>query len=223
MSGMQLWVPSSGGISKHHGGTALVVYDGYPDQNDKSIKSAERERRKSKCSSVFVVFAVTMPATMANERNNNALQLGQQSGTAVIVIREDVDLLTLLTAAASVFTKIYLLKPEKGKQADMFYSSLGSKCSDKVKNNILLLHVFGCCDSTSVTFGKPEVSKMKLTEQDSSIATLYSGSSKMSLNEIRYGIFSTALVKKVFNLASLPPTEAAAPQHSLRTHLQIEM
>ncbi|KAF2883939.1 hypothetical protein ILUMI_22231 [Ignelater luminosus] len=33
----------------------------------------------------------------------------------------------------------------------------------------------------------------------------------MSLKEIRYGIFSTALVKKEFNLASLPPTEATAP------------
>ncbi|KAF2887740.1 hypothetical protein ILUMI_18434 [Ignelater luminosus] len=42
---------------------------------------------------------------------SNVLQLGQQSGTAMIVVGEDVYLPILLTVAAPVFSKIYLLKP----------------------------------------------------------------------------------------------------------------
>ncbi|KAF2895411.1 hypothetical protein ILUMI_10762 [Ignelater luminosus] len=105
----------------------------------------------------------------------NTLQLGQQSGTAMIVVGEDVDLFILLTTAAPVSSKIYICAEAKKRGSQPF------------------------------------------------IATLYSISLKMPLKEIWYGIFSTALVKQEFNLASLPPTEAEAPQHSLQTHLQIEM
>ncbi|KAF2903848.1 hypothetical protein ILUMI_02327 [Ignelater luminosus] len=64
---------------------------------------------------------------------SNILQLGQQPGAAVIVVAEDVDLFILLTAAAPVFSKIYLLKSGEGKRADMFYSPLGLKYSDNWK------------------------------------------------------------------------------------------
>ena len=43
-----------------------------------------------------------------------------------------------------------------------------------------------------------------------------------SLNVLRYEMFEKSLSKKTFNLASLPPTEAAARQHSLRTYLQVQ-
>ncbi|KAF2881925.1 hypothetical protein ILUMI_24240, partial [Ignelater luminosus] len=62
---------------------------------------------------------------------SNAFQPGQQSGTSVILVGKHVDLLILLTEVASVFFKTYLLKPGKGKQADMFYSPLGFEYSDK--------------------------------------------------------------------------------------------
>ncbi|KAF2898012.1 hypothetical protein ILUMI_08163 [Ignelater luminosus] len=155
---------------------------------------------------------------------SNAFQLGRQSGTAVIVVGEDVDLLIFLTAATPVSSRTYFLKPGKGKQADMFYSLSG----------------FGGYDSTSAMFGQGKLKRVKTLEKhihlqegvaifskpdgiqdevkrtsQKFIVTLYSDSSKMSLNEIRYGIFSTALVKKEFNLASLSPSEVATPQHSL--------
>ncbi|KAF2886484.1 hypothetical protein ILUMI_19689 [Ignelater luminosus] len=160
---------------------------------------------------------------------SNALQLAQQSRTAVIVVGEDV------TAAAPASSKIYLPKPEKDKQADMFYGPLEFKYFNKVTNNIFILHAFGGCDSTSVMFGQEKIKFFKTLEKNihlqkavtifskadatqdkvdrasqQFIATSYSGFSKMFLNEIRYGIFSTALVKTDFNLANLPPTEAAA-------------
>ncbi|KAF2905996.1 hypothetical protein ILUMI_00180 [Ignelater luminosus] len=80
---------------------------------------------------------------------SNAFQLGQQSRTAAIVVGEEVDVLILLTAAAPVSSKIYLLKPGKGKPADMFYSPLGFKYPNNVKNDILFLHAFDGRDSTS--------------------------------------------------------------------------
>lgn len=39
---------------------------------------------------------------------------------------------------------------------------------------------------------------------------------------LRYEIFALFLTKSTFNLASLPPTEEAARQHSLRTYLQVQ-
>ncbi|KAF2888982.1 hypothetical protein ILUMI_17191, partial [Ignelater luminosus] len=175
----------------YNGDKALAVFDGYPDLNDKNIKPAERERRRRKCSSVFVVFDGTVLAAMAKERFMSN-ERNKMLSDAAIIVGEEVDLLILLTAAAPVFSKIYLLKPEKGKQADMFYSPLDFKYFDKKAMTIV---------------SKPDGIQDKVT--------LYSGSSKMLLKEIRYGVFNTAFVKKEFNLASLSRTEAAALQHSL--------
>ncbi|KAF2901101.1 hypothetical protein ILUMI_05085 [Ignelater luminosus] len=92
---------------------------------------------------------------------SNAFQLGQQSRTAVVLVGEDVDLLMLLTAAAPISSKTYLLKPEKGKQADMFYNPLSFKYSDKEAVTI---------------FSKPDVAQDEVGRAGQQfIATLYSG------------------------------------------------
>jgi len=44
-----------------------------------------------------------------------------------------------------------------------------------------------------------------------------------SLDTLRYELFAKTLMKKGFNLASLPPTQAAARHHSLRTYHQIQL
>ncbi|KAF2885966.1 hypothetical protein ILUMI_20207 [Ignelater luminosus] len=124
---------------------------------------------------------------------NNALQLGQQCGTAEIIAREDVDLFILLIAAAPASPKIYLLKPGKSKQvnifysplaaapasskiyllklgktkqADIFYSPLGFKYSDRIKNNILILHAFSGCDSTPAMFRQEKLKFVKTVEKN---------------------------------------------------------
>ncbi|KAF6213869.1 hypothetical protein GE061_011594 [Apolygus lucorum] len=52
------------------------------------------------------------------------------------------------------------------------------------------------------------------------IAAVYSGASNTPLNDLRLHHFEKALSKVNFSLASLPPTAAAARQHSLRVFLQ---
>ncbi|KAG5870133.1 hypothetical protein JTB14_014227 [Gonioctena quinquepunctata] len=55
------------------------------------------------------------------------------------------------------------------------------------------------------------------------LVALYSSEAdETSLDQIRYEIFSKALTKPTFELASLPPTNAAAAQHILRVYLQIQ-
>lgn len=57
------------------------------------------------------------------------------------------------------------------------------------------------------------------------ITTLYADKYEeiMSLDKLRYQLFAKSLMKKSFNLNYLPPTQAAARQHSLRTYHQIQM
>lgn len=52
---------------------------------------------------------------------------------------------------------------------------------------------------------------------------LYGGGSKeKSLDHLRFHLFSRASVKIRSDLASLPPTESAAEQHSFRTFHQVQ-
>ncbi|KAF6204496.1 hypothetical protein GE061_002838 [Apolygus lucorum] len=55
------------------------------------------------------------------------------------------------------------------------------------------------------------------------IAAVYSGASNTPLNDLRLHHFEKALPKVNFSLASLPPTAAAARQHSLRVFLQVQL
>ncbi|KAF6198803.1 hypothetical protein GE061_006826 [Apolygus lucorum] len=55
------------------------------------------------------------------------------------------------------------------------------------------------------------------------IAAVYSGASNTTLNNLRLHHFEKALSKVNFSLASLPPTAAAARQHSLRVFLQVQL
>ncbi|KAF6198694.1 hypothetical protein GE061_008446, partial [Apolygus lucorum] len=55
------------------------------------------------------------------------------------------------------------------------------------------------------------------------IAAVYSSASNTPLNDLRLHHFEKALSKVNFSLASLPPTAAAARQHSLRVYLQVQL
>ncbi|CAH1155651.1 unnamed protein product [Phaedon cochleariae] len=54
------------------------------------------------------------------------------------------------------------------------------------------------------------------------IRALYGASGDTSLNDCRFQCFTKSISKSACNLASLPPTEAAARQHSFRTYHQIQ-
>ena len=163
----------------------------------------------------------------------------------VAIVGEDTDLLVLLTALAPPSSNIFLLKPGKGVTGNTIYSPTNFKLSHGVKENILFLHAFSGCDSTSALYRQGKMKFAKLMEKDSDLvqvartftsgsasteeiasagekflARLYSSSTsgEESLNQMRYTIFSKSLSKLGFELASLPPTKSAAHQHSLRTY-----
>nr|CAI5843459.1 unnamed protein product [Callosobruchus analis] len=103
------------------------------------------------------------------------------------------------------------------------------------------------CDTTSALFGHGKVKIASLLDknpvlqvafscfQDSSatqneialageriLVSLYNGRPNDTLSGLRYAGFARSLTKSKYNLASLPPTEAAARQHSLRVYHQIQ-
>lgn len=164
-----------------------------------------------------------------------------------MIVGEDVDLLVLLTANATS-SNVYLLKPGRGKTQQALYS-VDSINNPIVKDNILFLHAFSGCDTTSSFFkyGKVKFVKtlckhldlpalVQLFKQPNAnpdilaniaqrfIVALYGYTAKqgMSLNTYRYRCFLKSAYKTKFNIASLPPTEAAARQHTLRTYLQVQ-
>lgn len=180
---------------------------------------------------------------------STAIDLAKLGGT-VIIVGEDIDLLVLLTAQEqqTAFCNIFLLKPGKGSQDNLMYSPSHCKLSDIAKKNILLLHAFSGCDSTSAFFRKGKKTFVKTFEKNSSlqrtaavfidpnatpnqiadagakfIVTLYTEGSTKSLNETRFDLFQRTLSKNDFNLACLPPTDAAARQHSLRVYFQVQV
>lgn len=162
---------------------------------------------------------------------------------------EDVDLMVLLTALTPSRKTIYFLKPGKGKTERKIYSSASCDNHEEWKHNILFLHAFSGCDSTSAFFGKGKITFCKLMERRTylaQIAAIFNDPSASqdavaeagerfilalygapkdatSINNHRYLLYLRSLQKnKVSNLAKLPPTAAAAREHSFRVYQQVQ-
>ena len=85
------------------------------------------------------------------------------SGTTWI-IREDIDLLVILTQRAPINT-VYFLKPGKGNVNDCIYDSNSFKYL-KVKMLIGFLHAFTRCDTTSCFFKQGKNKLIKTLSDD---------------------------------------------------------
>lgn len=122
--------------------------------------------------------------------------------------------------------------------------------SDKIiTDNILFLHAFSGCDTTSSLFNQGKLKFLSILQkhqdlhdsiqvfQDSNaepdaiadagerfLLALYGAKhgDNISLDAYRYQCFVRSLTKSKFNIASLPPTAAAARQHSFRTYYQVQ-
>ena len=177
-----------------------------------------------------------------------AIEMAENFQQAIIV-GEDTDLLVLLTAREPSSSNIYVMKPGKGTSQTTMYSPAHFNYSSAVKENILFLHAFSGCDTTSAFFRQGKIKFVKLLENNPNLqeavqcfknpdasagdvgsagqrflAALYSSKQgETSLDTICYTMFSKSLSKTGFNLASLPPINAAAVQHSLRVYHQIQL
>ena len=75
-------------------------------------------------------------------------------------------------------------------------------------------------------FNQKDASRDAIKDAGEKFILKWYGSKSKSLNELRYFMFNRIIAKKKlstsFQLASLPPTSAAAEQHSYRVYLQVQ-
>lgn len=142
----------------------------------------------------------------------------------------------------------YFMKPGRGKVSQQIYSSSSLK-EKAATENILFLHAFSGCDSTSAIFGHGKTKFIKVLVQNPDLLPLAQlfltpnadlqaiakagnkfllrlygcKDENITLNGYRYQYFIKNAYKSKHNIASLPPTEAAAEQHSFRTYYQVQL
>lgn len=171
-----------------------------------------------------------------------------ESGKPVVVVGTDTDLLVMLVAQATTNMDLYMMcttNPITVYRVHDIQKSIGSTCK-----YLMPLHAITGCDTVSALYrqGKRKafnlVHKKKdyglldtFTNSASShqqvqkagevfLLRLYGASSCESLDEFRYIAYKKAIRKtplsSTFQLATLPPTTAAAKQHSFRTYLTVQ-
>ncbi|XP_031335335.1 uncharacterized protein LOC116165167 isoform X2 [Photinus pyralis] len=164
----------------------------------------------------------------------------------VVVVGEDVDLLVIMIGTLTS-SNVYFLKPGKGKHLPSVYhpSSTIDKC---LAEHILFIHAVSGCDSTSALFKQGKVKFIKTltkypdlsvyirqfrspraTSEEISeagekfLVALYGGDHRTtSINKLRYKQYVSSAFKVSGNVASIPPTKAAAQQHCYRVFHQVQ-
>lgn len=166
-----------------------------------------------------------------------------------VVVGEDVDLLVILVGRAPINEEIFFLKPGKGKVQRKLYSSRSFNKYEDIRDNLLFLHAFTGCDTTSALFHKGKTAALKLftKRQDLRAAAQifnHSDASRESvssdgiriflavygapvnqddLGEYRYQCFMKAVGRnKSVQLSMLPPTVDAAKEHLYRVYYQVQ-
>lgn len=171
------------------------------------------------------------------------------SGISVLV-GQDTDLLVLLVAL--VTNNVFMLIPGTSKRADRVFNvrKLQEGLGDMAQH-LLFLHAFTGCDTTSAIFNKGKKAAFKTLKNDEAIRNhvdifnfpdasaeriaaagenfflaLYGMPGVKDINIARHRFYLRTITKQKlganFNLASLPPTKAAAQQHSYRVYHQVQ-
>ena len=166
------------------------------------------------------------------------------------VIGEDTDLLILLLYHADVNSKPLYFQSSKRAGNKIIHDIISYKkiLGNDIYSNLLFLHAFTGCDSTSSTYeiGKASAFKKLLSNLEfkaiacsftldnqsnddinllgkKAMSILYSNSTNQSLNSLRQKrlIEKICVAKSFVKPESLPPTESATKYHSYRTYYQI--
>ena len=172
------------------------------------------------------------------------------SDKPTVVVGTDTDLLVALIARAPMDSELYMLRPSSNNTTVFDIKSLQSAVGE-CKDSLLFLHAVTGCDTTSALYNQGKKKAYKLLKEhtglakDGSIFNMpqaakkdlisagekfllhwYGASDFTSLDAFRCYAYTRAIAKKSvkdsFNLATLPPTSAAAKQHILRTYLQVQ-
>lgn len=167
--------------------------------------------------------------------------------TTVGIVGEDVDLIVLLMAKSYAHKDIIFIKPGRGKIRHSYFSS--QELQEQGFKDVLFLHAFTGCDTTSSVFRKSKVAFAKLylkspdikkaaavfSDPSSTISQIqkagetcmlrwYGAPAKEAfLNIFRYKSFLKSVANIKPDISCLPPTEGAVKQHSLRTFHQVQL
>ena len=174
------------------------------------------------------------------------------SGTVSVIVGQDTDLIVLMIALTTDAVDVYMLIPGCKDRIDRIYSSRKLlEALGEMKRHILFIHAVTGCDTTSAPYRLGKVApfnKLKTNFElqkrvaifshynasadeiaaagEYFIVILYGGSEKDSLDTLRYRKYMRTIAKQsvhaTFDLATLPPTSAAARQHSLRVYHQVQ-
>lgn len=178
------------------------------------------------------------------------------SGKNVITVADDTDIFILLISLSQnnkYDTKLYMLHSGSAKTPNKYLDILkiANTLPHYVLNNLLFIHSFTGCDTTSYPYkmGKKRIFKVLQTNLQLSEDILifncsttsktdlcnvgeriflhfYSNPVADNLNEERYHCYKKIISKQGlgsnFDLSYLPPTKEAAAEHIFRVYLQIQ-
>ncbi|KAJ8882729.1 hypothetical protein PR048_014542 [Dryococelus australis] len=234
-------------IEMHFGKGTIVIFDGYPDTPTTKGEAHSLHYQKHV---PFVLFndstyiSHTQSDFLANSQYKRALiralithlrkasnELYQATadsdiqiicvalqhaadGKCVIVVGQDTDLLVLLTVL-STYDDICFLKPQIGnKRETVFNIARQQEIHQHTRDVLLVCHGMLGCDTLSAKAG------------EEFILAMYGASRYKTLDQHRLYVYNQQSVKGKLqansDLATLPPTTAAASQHSLRVYHQVQ-
>src|SRR6218665_614725 len=180
---------------------------------------------------------------------STALAVAESEKLPVVVVGTDTDLLVMMVARATTTTDIFMLCQSK---PVVVFSILDIQHAiGYTRNHLMFLHAVTGCDTVSAIYRQSKRKAFNMvhsTQQDFAfldtftnnrsthsevktagetfILKLYRAKNCASLDEYRHIAYKRAIgrssLSSTFQLASLPPTSAAAKQHSFRTYLAVQ-
>jgi len=178
--------------------------------------------------------------------STTALTLAKSESQPIVVIGTDTDLLVILVSQITPGMSVYMCghSPPIVYDLQAIQSAIGG-----VRTHLMTLHAITGCDTTSALFGKGKKKALLLAQNDSLdfldvfkssesskdsismagekfLLKLYGARSVATLDKYRYTCYNRSIgrssLTSSFKLESLPPTSAAARQHSFRTYLTVQ-
>ncbi|XP_050063804.1 uncharacterized protein LOC114129279 isoform X2 [Aphis gossypii] len=180
-----------------------------------------------------IIFNETMRSTvnqelfLANEKNKTRLihmltNKFKNSNITVNQALDNADTLIVNTAIDLSLTNetVVIVGEGKGTIERRIYSTNSLQSPKDTKKSILFVHAFFGCDTTSSFYRKDNICKAG----EMFILALYNASEKeTNLNNYRYQCFAKNVSSSKNVLLTIPPSEAAAREHSFRVYHQIQM
>ncbi|KAG1677542.1 hypothetical protein GQR58_013879 [Nymphon striatum] len=179
---------------------------------------------------------------------STAIAVAESEEQSVVVVGTDTDLLVMLVARATTTTDLYMLC--RGNPITVFNIHEIQHAIGDTRYHLMFLHAVTGCDTVSAIYrqGKRKAFNMvhikreyDLLEtftnngstheevkraRETFVLKLYGASNYESLDKYRHIAYKRAIgrssLSSSFQLASLPPTSAAAKQHSYRTYHTVQ-